>query len=77
MDPQLMWLLAIGGAGLILLFVVSFTVKQYKRCPSNRILVIYGKVGTNQAAKCLHGGGQFIIPLIQDYAFLHLEPQVI
>ncbi len=74
-DP--MWL-GLGGAGLLfLLFVVSFTVKQYKRCPSNRILVIYGKVGTNQAAKCLHGGGKFVIPLIQDYAFLHLEPQVI
>ncbi len=58
-------------------FFIVFVIKQYKRCPSNRILVIYGKVGTNQAAKCLHGGGKFVVPLIQSHAFLHLEPLVI
>ncbi|TAH34875.1 MAG: flotillin family protein [Planctomycetota bacterium] len=67
----------IGAAALVLLFLIVFTVRQYKRCPSNRILVIYGKVGGNKTAKCLHGGGAFVIPLIQDYAFLHLEPLVI
>ncbi len=64
-------------AVLVLLFFLIFLVKQYKRCPSNRILVVYGKVGSNRAAKCLHGGGTFIIPLIQDYAYLNLEPLVI
>ena len=58
-------------------FGISFLVKQYKRCPSNRILVIYGRVAGAQAAQCLHGGGKFIIPLLQDYAFLPLEPLVI
>jgi flotillin len=71
------WMGLIGGAGLLLLFVLIFIVKQYKRCPSNRILVIYGKVGTNKAAKCLHGGGTFVVPLIQDYAYLSLDPMVI
>jgi len=71
------WLGLIGAALLLLLFFVLFTVNQYKRCPSNRILVVFGRVGTNQAAKCLHGGGAFIIPLIQDYGFLDLEPLVI
>ena len=73
----LVWLGLAGAVVLLFLFFMMFVVKQYKRCPSNKILVIYGKVGTNQAARCLHGGGKFVIPLIQDYAFLSLEPQVI
>jgi flotillin len=73
-----LWVLpAIGGLLLLLLFFLIFVIKQYKRCPSNRILVIYGRVGTNKAARCLHGGGAFVIPLIQDYAYLSLEPMVI
>ena len=47
---------------------------RYKRCPSNRVLVIFGKVGSGNSARCIHGGAAFIIPLIQDYAFLSLEP---
>lgn len=62
---------------LVFLFVVVFVVQRYKRCPSNRVLVIYGKVGTNRAAKCMHGGGAFVIPLIQDFAYMSLEPLVI
>jgi len=73
----LIWLGAVGAVLLLLFFFVVFLVKQYKRCPSNRILVIYGKVGSNQAALCLHGGGKFVMPLIQDYAYLTLEPMVI
>ncbi len=73
----LLWLAVVFSALLIVLFFVVFTVKQYKRCPSNRILVVYGKVAGNKASKCLHGGGAFIVPLIQDYAYLSLEPIVI
>lgn len=73
----LMWLGLIGGVLLLFLFFVIFVVKQYKRCPSNRILVIFGRVGGNRASKCLHGGGAFVIPLIQDYSYLSLEPIVI
>ncbi len=72
------WMLGIVFAVLLLfLFFVVFLVKQYKRCPSNRVLVIYGKVGGSRASKCLHGGGAFVVPLIQDYSFLSLEPMVI
>ncbi len=67
----------IGAFILLLLFFVVFVIKQYKRCPSNRILVVYGRVGGNKAAKCMHGGGTFVVPLIQDYAYLALEPLVI
>src|ERR1043166_7482252 len=47
---------------------------RYKRCPSNRVLVIFGKTGGGNAAKCVHGGAAFVYPLIQDYAYLNLDP---
>lgn len=71
------WIGLIGAIVLVFLFVAAFIVRQYKRCPSNRILVVFGKVGGQKASKCLHGGGVFVIPLIQDYAFLSLDPLVI
>ena len=62
---------------LLLLFVVTMIVRQYRRCPSNRVLVVYGKVSGQRAARCMHGGGTFIIPLLQSYEFLNLEPLTI
>jgi flotillin len=66
-------------ASIVLLFLFLFTmlVRQYRRCPSNRVLVVYGKVGGERAARCMHGGGTFIVPLLQSYAFLNLEPMTI
>src|SRR5690606_28340183 len=64
----------IGAAIMLPLFGLLVLVKQYKRCPSNRILVIYGRIGGHQSSKCVHGGGTFVVPLIQDYAFLSLDP---
>ena len=54
-------------------------LKRYRRCPSDKILVIYGKTGRNSAgsissARCIHGGAAFIWPVFQDYAFLDLKP---
>jgi len=65
-------------AGVVILLGFGLMIAtRYKRCPSNRILVIYGKTTKGASSKCLHGGGAFVLPLIQDYAFLRLEPQVI
>ncbi len=61
-------------AALIVLAAFVFIANQYKRCPSNKIIVVYGKTGGEKTAKCVHGGGTFIIPLIQDYGVLSLEP---
>ena len=61
-------------AALIVFAVFVFVANQYKRCPSNKIIVVYGKTGGEKTAKCVHGGGTFIIPLIQDYGVLSLEP---
>jgi flotillin len=76
-NAPFIWLGLIFAAVLVFIFVISLVVSRYRRCPSNRILVIYGRVGSNKAARCLHGGGAFVWPLIQDYAYLSLEPMVI
>lgn len=59
----------------VFVFFVLFVtlVSRYKRCPSDKILVIYGKTG-GSSAKCVHGGGAFIWPVIQDYQYLDLKP---
>jgi flotillin len=66
------------GVGIVPLMIILgaalFIAKRYKRCPSNKILVVFGNVGGSKTAKCVHGGGTFIIPLIQDYEYLLLEP---
>lgn len=68
-------------SGVLVVFGVFFLfsifllfVRRYKRCPSNRVLVVFGKVGAGTSAKCIHGGGTFVLPLIQDYSYLSLEP---
>src|SRR3954465_126021 len=69
------WPLIFGVAAAVVLFgMLMFVAKRYKRCPSNRVLVIYGKTSGGNAAKCVHGGAAFVIPLVQDYAYLRLEP---
>jgi flotillin len=66
----------LGIAAIVLFGLIFFLMlaKQYKRCPSNKILVIYGRVKTGTSAKCLHGGGAFVVPLVQSYDYLHLDP---
>ncbi|WP_299776552.1 flotillin family protein [uncultured Formosa sp.] len=67
-------LLAIGFAILFVFMILLTFVRRYKRCPSDRILVVYGKVGTGNSARCIHGGASFIWPVIQDYEYLDLTP---
>jgi len=67
-------LLAIGFAILFFFIIIIAFIRRYKRCPSDRILVVYGKVGTGNSAKCIHGGAAFVWPVIQDYEFLDLTP---
>jgi flotillin len=60
-------------AAIALFITISALIARYKRCPSDKILVIYGRTG-GTSAKCIHGGGAFIWPVIQDYAYLDLKP---
>ena len=65
---------------VVVLFVTFAAIlSRYKRCPSDRILVVYGKTGRNKeggisSARCIHGGAAFIWPVFQSYAFLDLTP---
>ena len=70
-------LTAIFAFVLLIVATVMFLAQRYRRCPSDKILVVYGKVGADQAARCIHGGGVLVWPLIQDYAYLDLKPMSI
>ena len=61
---------------VLILGAITFAASRYKRCPSNKVIVVYGKVGGTGTAKCVHGGGVFVWPLIQEYAVLSLEPMI-
>lgn len=73
---------ALVGAvvGIILLFsLILVLFSRFRRCPSDKIMVIYGKVGQNKdgtarSARCIHGGAAFIFPVIQAYEYLDLTP---
>ncbi|MFZ6013425.1 MAG: flotillin family protein [Bacteroidota bacterium] len=69
------FVLPIVVIAVVFLFVIIVSFfRRYKRCPSDRILVVYGKVGDGSSAKCIHGGAAFIWPVFQDYSFLDLTP---
>lgn len=78
-DSGAMILVLVCVVALLLLTTVTLILSRYKRCPSDKILVIYGKVGTgsdgtSRSAKCIHGGAAFIWPIVQAYEFLDLTP---
>src|SRR5205809_4570800 len=73
--PWQVWLIVIAACIVMMgVTVLMLFLKYYKRCPSNRVLVIYGKTGKSGQTLTIHGGAKLVIPLIQDYAYLSLEP---
>ncbi len=66
------YLIIIAAIVVIVLFVSI--INRYRRCPSDKILVVYGTTGSRGSAKCIHGGGTFVWPIVQDYAYLSLTP---
>ncbi|OGV37122.1 MAG: flotillin [Lentisphaerae bacterium GWF2_49_21] len=71
----------IGSLIGLMLFAAFFAfvllliwASRYKKCPSDRIMVIYGKTKGKEASMCIHGGAKFIWPVVQDYGFLSLRP---
>jgi len=70
---QVILILCVIGA-IFVLSLFLLVSKQYKRCPSNKVLVVYGRVRGGLSSKCLHGGAHFVLPLVQNYAYLDLEP---
>lgn len=56
---------------------------RYKKCPSDKIMVIYGSGlprnadGTRKSAICIHGGAKLVYPFVQGYQYLDLTPMSI
>jgi flotillin len=71
---SMFWLVVFSVAAFVVFFMLIAIIRRYKRCPSDKIMVIYGKVSKGQTAHCIHGGAAFIWPVIQDYQFLDLQP---
>lgn len=64
---------------LLAFSLVMWIFSRYRKCPSDKILVIYGKVGKNadgttRSSRCIHGGAAFVFPVLQSYRFLDLTP---
>ena len=66
--------MAVFGVIAILAFGFLLLVTRYKRCASDEILVVYGRVGGGRASKCIHGGATMVWPLIQDFKKISLTP---
>ncbi len=72
-------LFMIGAIIIVVFGFLIFIFGRYRKCPSDKVMVIYGKVGNNKdgtskSAKCIHGGASFIWPVIQSYQYLDLTP---
>src|SRR3954466_12905263 len=66
-----------AAAVVLVMGLLAFFASRYRRCPANRVLVISGKVGGEESARCISGGGAFVWPVIQEFAYLSLEPMQI
>ena len=66
----------IVAAIFVVMLIISF-LSWYRKCPSDRILVIFGKIRGHQASLCIHGGAKMVIPVIQDYGYISLRPMQI
>lgn len=80
MSPNVIILIVVIAVVLFSMLLVALT--RYRRCPSDKVLVIYGKVGTNKdgttrSAKCIHGGAALVLPIFQSYQYLDLTPMSI
>ncbi len=69
----------VAAVVLVLVAFFAWVCSRYKKCPSDKIMVVYGSIGknkdgTNRSAKCIHGGAEFVIPVFQSYAYLDLTP---
>ena len=71
MQPEI--LIAICVAVVIVFALLMGILSRYRKCPSDKILVIYGKVGSDKNGQA-RSGAAFIMPIIQSYQFMDLTP---
>ena len=71
-----MMILCVAAAVFVLMLLIT-CLSWYRKCPSDRILVIFGKIRGQQASLCIHGGAKMVIPILQDYGYISLRPMQI
>jgi flotillin len=68
-------LIIFTALGVVFVLIIATTLlARYRMCPPDKILVVFGKVGSGQSARCYHGGSTFVMPVLQNYAYLDLTP---
>ncbi len=74
--PFLVWIGMIALSVIVLgVLLFAFIKSMVKRCSSNQILVKYGMlVGGGQTAKTIHGGATYVLPFVQGFRYLSLDP---
>ena len=77
LDSTVLIVFGVVAFALMVFFTIIYLTSRYKRCPSDKILVIYGRVEKGRSSQTLHGGGKLVWPLVQDYAYLSLTPMTI
>jgi flotillin len=64
----------VGVVTVMMIMWVYFLTSRFKRCPADKILVVYGKTGNANMSEIYTGGGVFVWPVIQDFAYLDRTP---
>ena len=67
---------------IVSLFFMMFCIlyylgSRYVRCPSNKILCVYGWISGGRSVRCYHGGSTFVLPMFQEARFLDLTPMAL
>jgi len=67
---------------VVILAVLIWVLSRIRKCPPDKILIIYGRVGgkrggTAKSSKCIHGGASFVVPIFQSYKYMDLTPMSI
>ena len=68
---------AVLAVFVVLLSIATLTMRCYRKCQPNLMMVIYGRLGSGKSSRCIAGGGALVIPLLQNYAFIDLTPRTI
>ncbi len=74
--PIAFWIIGVPVLALIIVGTLIAIIKSMlKRCSSNQVLVKYGwGISGGESAKTIHGGAAFVIPFVQGFRYLSLDP---
>jgi flotillin len=79
LETLITWVIVAAVAVCVFIFMpIMFVKALYKKCSSNEILVKWGMfTPAGSSATTIHGGGAYVLPAIQEYAYLSLDPILI